>query len=183
MTPNTPNLGAGDLGWPRKPFFLNNGTKSFILVYNWSRFENLWILTQNDPNYPKFGVEWPRELFFRNHATKSFWYIITYMISLSLKILVCWLQITPKIPKVGTTHFSLFLAEFSGQDASNELDKLTSNLEKKIRKVGKTGFHSENGVIRFGKILFYSDLTSVLYFGPIFCRLNCGIKMVQLFCL
>ena len=46
----------------------------------WSRFENLRIMTQNDPNYPKFGVKWPWEPFFS--------YIIPYMISLSLKILV-----------------------------------------------------------------------------------------------
>ena len=38
-------------------------------------------------------------------------------------------------------------------------------------------FLSEICIIRFDKILFYSDLTSVLYFGPIFCRLNCGITI------
>ena len=64
-----------------------------------------------------------------------------------------------------------------------QLDKLTSNLEKKIGKSEKTGFLSEIGIIRFckirsRKILFFSDLTSVLYFGRIFCRLNCGFKML-----
>ena len=48
-----PILRSDDLGWPRKPFFLNHWTNSFILVYNLSRFENVWILTPNDPKYPQ----------------------------------------------------------------------------------------------------------------------------------
>ena len=64
-----------------------------------------------------------------------------------------------------------------------QLDKLTSNL-KKNPESWRNRFSFGNGIIRFcklrfDKILFYSDLTSVLYFGPIFCRLNCGIKMWQ----
>ena len=53
MIANAPNLGSDDLGCPRKPLFLNHGTKSFILVYNLSRFENVCILTPNDPKYPQ----------------------------------------------------------------------------------------------------------------------------------
>ena len=53
MTSNLPNLGSDDLRWPRKFFYVNHTTKSFILVYNLSRFENVWILTPNDPKYPQ----------------------------------------------------------------------------------------------------------------------------------
>ena len=50
MTPNTPQFGVE---WPRKALFCNQGTKSFILIYNLPGFENVWILTPNDPKYPQ----------------------------------------------------------------------------------------------------------------------------------
>ena len=72
MTPNTPNLGSGDLNWPRKRLFRNHRTKSFILVYNLPWFETLSILTPNTPNFRSGDLDWPRKPLFRNHRTKSF---------------------------------------------------------------------------------------------------------------
>ena len=80
MTPNTTILGSDVLGWPRNLLFLNNGIKSFFLVYNLSRFENVWIWTWNHPKYHQFVVGWPRmtseTIFLITGPSASFWYII-----------------------------------------------------------------------------------------------------------
>ena len=103
MTPNTPNLGAGDLGWPRKSPFLIHETKSSILVYNLPRFENLWILTPNDPKYPPiWGRMTSGDLgnhFFVIRASRaSFWYIVC----LGLKIFGFWPQMNQMPPDSGS---------------------------------------------------------------------------------
>ena len=91
--------------WPR----MASKTISFVITGPIASFWYLIYLNLKISEFrpkmtpTKFRVEWPREPFFRNHATKSFWYIIPNMICLSMKLLVFWLQMTPKKPKVGAT--------------------------------------------------------------------------------
>ena len=72
------------------------------------------------PNTPRYGS--PREPLFRNHGTKSF--ILVYNLYWLENVLI----LTPNDPKNppswGHPDFSLFLAEVSGQDLSNELSSV-----------------------------------------------------------
>ena len=70
-TPNTPNLGSGDLDWSRKPLCRNHQTKSSVLIYSLSWCENLWNLTRNPLNFRSGDLGWPWKPPFGNQRTKS----------------------------------------------------------------------------------------------------------------
>ena len=100
LTSNASHLGSDNLRWPRKPLYVNHGTKSFILVYSLSRFENFRILTRNDPKYPQIwgrvtSTDLENHVFVITGPKASFWYIICP----GLNIFVIWPQMTPNTPK------------------------------------------------------------------------------------
>ena len=72
MTPNTTILGSDVLGWPRNLLFLNNGIKSFFLVYNLSRSENVWILTKIPPIWGRMTSDDLENHFDRNDRNDQF---------------------------------------------------------------------------------------------------------------
>ena len=90
LTPNTLNLGSGDL----EATLCNHVSKSLNLVYNLSRFRKFLILIPIDNKYPPFGVEdlenhlitWPRASFL-------------YIICLGSEILRILPLMTPNTPK------------------------------------------------------------------------------------